>query len=366
MSAPLDAPRAVRAGEEIDRDKLAAFLASALGSEIVGPLEVQQFPSGHSNLTYLVTAKLATGELRELVVRRPPFGNRVKTAHDMGREHRVLSALSPHYDKAPKPIASCEDDAVLGAPFYVMERIEGVILRRKTPEGVLLSPDQLERLAGSFIDALAELHALPLDSTGLAALGKPVGYVERQVTGWTKRYFDAKTDDVPEIERVASWLSENLPASSAASVLHNDFKYDNLVLDPSDPTRIVGVLDWEMATIGDPLMDLGTALAYWVQADDPAPLQGYTFGPTNAPGSPTRRWLLERYAQKRPGAVPGATPGDLRFYYVFALFKNAVVAQQIYARYKRGATTDERFAMMIFGVRILAETAVGVIDKGTF
>ncbi|NUP08582.1 MAG: phosphotransferase family protein [Polyangiaceae bacterium] len=362
MSAPIDSPRAVRPGEELDLDKLGSFLSNALGGELAAPLDVQQFPSGHSNLTYLVRARFSNGEERQLVVRRPPFGNRVKTAHDMGREHRVLTALSPYYDKAPKPIVTCEDESIIGAPFYAMERISGVILRRKTPPGVELTPATLSGVATSFVDALVELHELPLESTGLASLGKPLGYVERQVTGWAKRYADAKTDEIPSIERTSQWLVANMPESRQASVIHNDFKYDNLVLDASDLTKIVGVLDWEMATVGDPLMDLGTALAYWVQSDDPEAVQTYTFGPTNLPGSPKRKEILEQYAKKRPGVVPD----DMRFYYVFALFKNAVVAQQIYARYKRGATTDERFAMMIFAVGILGDAAVQAIDTGTF
>jgi aminoglycoside phosphotransferase (APT) family kinase protein len=298
------------------------------------------------------------------VLRRPPFGNKVKTAHDMGREARILSAISPLYPKAPKPIAVCEDESILGAPFYVMERIRGVVLRRKLPSGIDASPNVLAALAESFVDALVELHELPLEKDGaatpIAALGKPEGYVERQVTGWTKRYFDSKTDDIPDVERTADWLAKNLPSGARAAMIHNDFKYDNVVLDPSHLPRIVGVLDWEMATLGDPLMDLGTTLAYWVQANDPAPLQTYTFGPTNLSGSPTRRELLSMYAARRPGVVPD----DMRFYYVFALFKNAVVAQQIYARFKRGATQDERFAAMIFAVGILGNAAVAAIDTG--
>lgn len=361
MTTPIDPSKPIRKGEELDLPKLTEFLSRAL-DESVRELAVDQFPSGHSNLTYRVTLHRTDGTERELVLRRPPFGNRVKSAHDMGREVRMLTALAPHYPMAPKPIASCEDESVLGAPFYVMDRIRGVILRKKTPEGVNLSPDVLARLADSFIDALALLHELPLEGTGLAALGKPEGYVERQVTGWAKRYEDAKTDDIPDVERTAKWLLDNLPASSRAAVIHNDFKYDNLVLDPSDLTKIIGVLDWEMSTLGDPLMDLGTSLAYWVEASDPAPIQSYTFGPTNLPGNPTRQELLAKYAAKRPGVVPE----DMRFYYVFALFKNAVVAQQIYARYHRGATTDERFAMMIFAVRILGAASVSAIETGSF
>jgi aminoglycoside phosphotransferase (APT) family kinase protein len=360
--APVDASAKTRAGEELDLEALSTCLRGAWGNDAVSELAVEQFPSGHSNLTYLLRVTDGSGSARELVLRRPPFGNKVKTAHDMGREHRLLSALHPHFDKAPKPVLYSEDESVLGAPFYLMERIAGVILRRKVAPGLTLDAATLSRLADRFIDTLVELHQLPYDKIGLESFGKPNGYVERQVSGWSKRYLDAKTDDIPEIERVADWLAKNQPKSHGASLIHNDFKYDNVVLDPTDLTRIVGVLDWEMSTIGDPMMDLATALSYWIQEDDPAPLQTYTFGPTNRPGSPSRAALLEKYAERRPGSVPA----DMRFYNAFALFKNAVVAQQIYARWKRGATQDPRFEMMIFAVKMLADTAENTIATGKF
>ncbi|MBL8741766.1 MAG: phosphotransferase family protein, partial [Myxococcales bacterium] len=346
VRSSIDASTKTRAGEELALEPLRRCLAGAWGEDAVHEIEVEQFPSGHSNLTYLLRVTARDGASRELVLRRPPFGNRVKTAHDMGREHRLLSALHPSFDKAPRPVFFSEDESILGAPFYLMERIPGVILRRKPPAGLTLDEATLATLADRFIDTLVELHELPYEKVGLGDFGKPNGYVERQVSGWTKRYLDAKTDEIPEIERVAEWLAKHKPASSGASLIHNDFKDDNLVLDPADLTRVIGVLDWEMATIGDPMMDLATALAYWIQADDPAPLQTYTFGPTNLPGSPTRREMLAKYAARRPGSVPS----DMRFYNAFALFKNAVVAQQIYARWKRGATKDPRFEMMIFAV----------------
>jgi aminoglycoside phosphotransferase (APT) family kinase protein len=223
-----------------------------------------------------------------------------------------------------------------------------------------LDPPTLATLGDAFVDTLVELHELDYARIGLAELGKPEGYAERQVKGWTKRYLDAKTDDIPDVERAAAWLAEHIPASPAPSLIHNDFKYDNLLLDPEAPTRVVGVLDWEMSTIGDPLMDLGTALAWWIEATDPAPLQGFTFGPTNLPGSPTRAAIVERYAKARPSIATD----HLGFYYAFSLFKNAVVAQQIYARYVKGLTKDERFAAMIMGVRLLASASLEAIDRG--
>ena len=367
----VDATKPVRAGEELDRAKLEAAIfapvSEALGKQLIAPLDIQQFPSGHSNLTYLLRASTADEEVVELVARRPPFGNKVKTAHDMGREFRILSSLAGDgngnapYDKAPRPLFYTEDESIIGAPFYVMERITGVVLRRKVPAGVDLSPEALGGLATSFVDALVELHALPYREVGLGDLGKPEGYVERQVRGWAKRYEDAKTDDVPDVEAAAAWLASNLPMSPPPTLIHNDFKYDNLVLDPSDLTRIIGVLDWEMSTVGDPLMDLGTALAYWVEETDPDPIRAFAFGPTHLPGSPKRAEVARLYGEKT-----GADLSYLFFYYVFALFKNAVVAQQIYARYHRGLTQDERFAMMIMGVRLLGDAARKAIDTRSF
>jgi aminoglycoside phosphotransferase (APT) family kinase protein len=357
MTDLVDRTKPVRAGEELDPDKLVAFLRASI-PELSGEIAVEQFPSGHSNLTYLVRA----GD-RELVLRRPPFGSKVKTAHDMGREYRILSRLHTIYAKAPKPLAYTEDATILGAPFYVMERIRGLILRRSLPKGFDLTPERARALSESAIDGLAELHALDYTAAGLAELGKPAGYVIRQVTGWAKRYEDSKTDDIPELVATAKWLEERMEAASArstAALIHNDWKYDNLVLDPAEPTRIIGVLDWEMSTLGDPLMDLGTTLSYWVEKNDPDELKMFAFGPTYAEGSLTRGELVDRYRTRS-----GVPPFDPLFYFVFALFKNAVVAQQIYYRYKQGLTKDERFAMMIVGVRLIAQQAARTIDRGT-
>jgi aminoglycoside phosphotransferase (APT) family kinase protein len=254
----------------------------------------------------------------------------------------------------------CDDETVIGAPFYLMERRRGIILRGKPPAEEPLRPELVRRLCETLIDCMAELHALDYIAAGLDDLGKPQGYVERQVTGWTKRYHDARTDDVPDLERTASWLAENRPAESAsATLIHNDFKFDNFVLDPDDLTRIVAVLDWEMATIGDPLMDLGTTLAYWTEVDDPAPLHGFIVGPTTQPGSMTRRELVERYGQ-----ITGRDISNMLFCYVCGLFKVAVIAQQIYARYVRGMTQDRRFAGFNHVVAALGLGAARAIDSG--
>jgi aminoglycoside phosphotransferase (APT) family kinase protein len=352
MSTPTDEPRPVRDGEQLDAARLQGYLETHLPGA-AGPLAIEQFPHGHSNLTYLIRAGT-----QEWVLRRPPFGNRVKTAHDMGREYRILSRLCKVYGPAPAPALYCEDESILGAPFYLMERRKGVILRGTPPPDRPIEPELVRRLCETLVDNMAGLHALDYHAAWLDDLGKPQGYVDRQVTGWIKRYQDARTDDVPELERTAAWMAANRPAESAAATLiHNDFKFDNLVLDPGDLTRIVAVLDWEMATLGDPLMDLGTTLAYWTEPNDPAPLHQFIVGPTTQPGSLSRRELVERYC-----AATGRDISPMLFCYVCGLFKVAVIAQQIYARYARGLTHDPRFAAFNKVVAALGLGAVRAID----
>jgi aminoglycoside phosphotransferase (APT) family kinase protein len=346
-----DETRPVRAGEELDAGSLGAWLDQHLGG--TAPLEIEQFPGGHSNLTYLIRRG---GE--EYVLRRPPFGSKVKSAHDMGREYRVLSKLAPVYAKAPRPLAHCDDDAVLGAPFYVMERRRGVILRKELPRGMELPPATARRLCELLVDALAELHAVDYVAAGLGDLGKPAGYIERQVRGWTERYGGSQTDDIAAVTEVAAWLAAHLPAEGAPSLIHNDFKFDNLILSP-DLTSVIGVLDWEMSTIGDPLMDVGTSIGYWVEANDNQPMLMMRFGVTHLPGMMTRAEVAARYTQ-----ASGRALGDAVFFYAFGLFKTAVVAQQIYYRYAKGLTQDPRFAAFLHGVRTLAEQAQRAIAAG--
>lgn len=346
MNADSNSAVAIRTGEELPADRLLAYLEQQLGNAD-GPLTIEQFPHGHSNLTYLL--RLGT---RELVLRRPPFGNQVKTAHDMGREYRVLSRLCTVYPAAPHPYLYCEDESVLGSPFYVMERRQGRILRKANPSGLNIDPAMARALSSALIDNLALLHSFDYQAAGLADLGKPQGYVQRQVAGWIERYAKARTDEVAEMERTAAWLGEHLPPESGAAVIHNDYKYDNLMFAADDPMRIVAVLDWEMATVGDPLMDLGTTLGYWVEADDPEALRRAAVGPTALPGSLTRRELLERYEERTGRAV--ANPA---FYYCFGLFKIAVILQQIYARYVRGHTQDARFAHLNRVVAVMSQQA---------
>ena len=354
MTTLIDRPRAVRSGEALDVERLSAWLKERVPEIGEHALEIQQFPSGHSNLTYSIRA----GE-REYVLRRPPFGSKVKSAHDMGREFRVLSRLSGVYSLAPAPLGFCEDESVIGAKFYVMRKVRGIILRKDLPAGLEFSPERLRLLHERLIDGLVELHAVDYDAVGLSDLGKPDGYVKRQVEGWSGRYQGSQTDEIDSVVQVSRWLSDNMPRDSASSLIHNDYKLDNVVLDPDDPARIIGVLDWEMSTIGDPLMDLGTTLSYWVEADDSPMLQAVRWGPTSLPGSLKRQELAERYA-----ANSGRDLGNPLFYYAFGLFKTAVVIQQIYYRYKAGLTQDERFAPLIHGVRILCDRALEAISLG--
>jgi aminoglycoside phosphotransferase (APT) family kinase protein len=349
----LDRPGPVRDGEQLDTQRLQAYLLTRLPGASL-PLKVEQFRRGYSNLTY----SLKLGSL-DLVLRRPPFGNPVKSAHDMGREFRVLSSLHAVYDPAPRPLLFCEDPEVIGDQFYVMERRHGVILRgpQASPQ-MAADPPLVRRVCESLIDNLVQLHSLDFKAAGLGDLGDANGYIDRQLNGWQKRYDKSRTDDLPDMQRMIDWLHENRPAGQRAALIHNDYKYDNLMLDPHQLTRIVAVLDWEMATIGDPLMDLGTALAYWVEAGDPPPLQAIAFGPTMVAGSLSRQQLVERYAKSS-----GTDVEQPSFFYAFGLYKLAVVVQQIYARYERGHTHDARFAELNQTVARLANVGVRAIES---
>lgn len=342
----------IRKGEELQLESLGNYLRANI-PEASGELVVEQFPSGFSNLTYL----LKVGDL-QLVLRRPPFGAQVKSGHDMGREYKILNALSKSYAKAPRPYLFCEDESVIGAPFYVMERVQGVILRPKMPKDMHPNATTMSGIANSLIDTFVDLHAVDYQSVGLGDLGKPEGYVERQIKGWTKRYFKAKTDEIPALEKAADWLNNNMPPESGSSLIHNDFKYDNVVLDLNDWTKVIAVLDWEMSTLGDPLMDLGTSLGYWVNQDDPAWMQMISLSPTTLPGNPSRSDVVQRYAAQSSREV-----GNFVFHYVYGVFKIAVIAQQIYYRYKHGHTQDKRFARLGDAVQGLGMVALQAVQK---
>ena len=341
-----DAPKAVRTGEELDLAALTAFIEKELGAH--GAITVEQFPGGHSNLTYLVHH----GD-REYVLRRPPFGAKIKSAHDMGREVAVLSKLAPVYDRAPRVIANEPTGDILGAPFYLMQRRRGVILRRELPAELASDHARIRRIC----ELLVDLHAVDYTAAGLGDFGKPAGYIERQVSGWTERYTKSQTDDIPAITEVAAWLALHQPTDGAPALIHNDFKFDNVIFD-ADLSRITGVLDWEMTTIGDPLMDLGTSLSYWSQASDSPAVLKLPFGPTASPGMMTRAEITQRYLERS-----GRKTDDLVFYYVYGLFKTSVVAQQIYYRFAKGMTKDARFGAFIFAVRLLGEQATTAIAK---
>ena len=344
----------MRRGEEIDLAALDLFLAQAL-PELGGDLAVEQFPSGFSNLTYLVRKGG-----REMVLRRPPFGAAIKSAHDMAREHRILSALFPVYAKAPRPLAFCDELSVLGAPFYLMERVRGVILRPGRAALPELGASDLRAISEAVVDALAELHGLDYAGAGMTGLGHHEGYVERQVRGWTARYQAARTHELPAMERVAAWLDAHRPVEGPPAFIHNDYKHDNVVLDPERLSRVRAVLDWEMATVGDPLMDLGTTLAYWVEADDPPEWRAAGFvGVTTHPGSLRRSEVVDRYAR-----ATGRDLSGIAFHYAFGLFKVAVIAQQIYARYRQGHTADPRFAHLDVAVAACAQTAWRAAETG--
>ena len=326
----------VRAGEALDVARLGEYLACHIeGLEL--PLSVRQFPSGFSNLSYLLTA----GNL-ELVLRRPPFGRRPKSGHDMQREFRVLSALRPGFAECPRPFDYCADESVIGAPFYVVERIRGIILRRDFPAELAATPALVRSQQLTLIDVLARLHGIDYRALGLAHLGRPDGYAARQVRGWTERFALAWTADAPRSDVVSDWLASHAPPESGrAALIHNDFKLDNVVFDSRDPERLIGVLDWEMATIGDPLMDLGCSMAYWVEAGDGPEMLATRMLPTQLPGSLSRVEVLARYSEA--SRLPVA---DFRFYRVFGLFRLAVIIQQIYYRYFHGQTKDPRFAAL--------------------
>jgi len=342
-----------RQGEVLDAAKVEAFLRDMI-PDLEGAIAIRQFPSGHSNLTYLVTFGS-----RELVLRRPPFGTKAKTAHDMNREYRILSALASVYPYCPRPLVYTEDPDIMGCSFYVMERIKGIILRRDIPDSLHLSPNDITCLCENLFTVLHELHSVDYHAIGLEDFGKPQGYVKRQVLGWNKRYRAARTPDVPDCEKVMAWLEEKMPADTdKPCLIHNDFKFDNVVLDPEDPLNIIGVLDWEMATLGDPLMDLGGSLAYWIESGDPEEIQLARMSPTNVDGALTRREVAAYYEK-----LSGRTMRHYDFYHCFGIFRLAVIVQQIYYRFYHGQTQDQRFQKFGFMVAILEGVTRGIIER---
>jgi aminoglycoside phosphotransferase (APT) family kinase protein len=348
MTPPSDLA-SVREGEQIDAQALAAYLSGKLAGAEAG-LTVRQFPGGHSNLTYLLEAGG-----REYVLRRPPLGPVAPKAHDMAREYNVLGAVHPLFPQAPRVFVLCDDQSIIGAIFFVMERRRGLVLRREIPAEYATDPEFGRRVSEAFVDCLAALHAVDVNRV---LLGKPAGFLERQVSGWAERWQRAQTETLPQMDWLIRWLRDRLPESPAPTLVHNDYKLDNLMLDAHDPSRVEAVLDWEMATVGDPLVDLGCVMCYWPEAGDPPVRRDALSSITTLPGWYTRAQLVDRYA-----SITGRDVSGLGYYEVFGIFKIAVVLQQIYFRYHRGQTRDERFRNFDQRVRGLVEIAAAVAER---
>jgi aminoglycoside phosphotransferase (APT) family kinase protein len=348
----LDQPIPLKTGEVFTIATLNKYLHDQ--APLIGKINrVTRFPGGYSNITYCIE----TAD-KEWVLRMPPAGAQIQSAHDMGREFRIIGLLQPHYQKVPAVVHYCENPEVIGAPFYIMERIKGVVLRAGNAPNMQIDPALMRQISMALVDNLVALHDIDIIKTNLIELGKPVGYVQRQVTGWIKRYYAAETDTIENMNRIADWLSKNFPREQLATFLHNDYKYDNLILDPNELTKIIGVLDWEMATVGDPLMDVGACLAYWFEAVEETILRTYNL--TWLAGNISRKEWLDRYAEKTNRDV-----SDIVFYYIFGLFKNAVIGQQIYHRWKQGNSTDTRFGALLPLIKLLSFKAVHALERNS-
>lgn len=355
---------AVRAGEELDLAALDRYLRERLAAQSpefdsTSTIEIEQFPGGHSNLTYLIRYGA-----QEFVLRRPPVGPVAPTAHDMPREYKLLSVINPRFPLAPKPVLLCEDASIIGVPFYLMERRRGFIVRFNVPSQIGENLTIRRRVSERVVDTLVALHAVDIQSTAIVQIGKPAGFVARQVRGWADRWQRSMTSQLDEMDQVIQWLVDRIPPDSetVATIVHNDFKLDNLMLDEDDPAHVVAVLDWEMCTVGDPLVDVGLLLTYWTMngggggtsAESNSSLRAVT----NGPGWMTREEMIERYETKT-----GRDLSRIAFYETFARFKVAVVIQQIYFRYVQGQTHDERFRNFDALVRELVHEALDLAQR---
>jgi len=336
----------VRTDERFDEEKLAEYLNGALPGATHTPL-VRQFGGGAANLTYLLDYGT-----HQYVLRRPPLGPVAKSAHDMAREYKVLSVLYQAFPYAPRAYLYCDDPSIVGADFFVMERRQGVVVRRSMPPDFAEISDARHRMSAALVDALAEFHAVDYQAIGLSDLGEPEGFITRQIEGWYRRWHAARTQDVADMESVYLWLNSNQPLTTAYSLVHNDFKLDNVMFDASDPGKVVAVFDWDMCTLGDPLNDLGALLSYWSESTDPPYSQGMAMMPTEV-GFMTRRELVERYALKS-----GRSIHDIRFYHALGLFRVTVIIAQIYVRYHRGQTQDQRFEAFGKMIPLMAHAAL--------
>jgi len=354
MAEVKDLERKQRSGEELDLSVLVPWIKNHLPDIDENP-EVTQFSGGASNWTYRLKF-----QKHDLILRRAPLGKKAAGAHNMPREYHLQKSLKPHYPYVPEMIAVCEDEELLGSTFYLMERLDGIILRKNMPKEVDWSESTVKELCFSFWDKLVELHSVDYEKHGLDSLGKGEGYIERQIIGWSKRYRDAKTWNVLSGKKVMKWLEQNMPKEEKLCVVHNDFRLDNVVLDRKEPQLIHGVLDWELAAIGDPLMDLGNSLAYWVEEDENFFIKSIRRQPSNSPGMLTRKEIIEYYGEKT-----GRQIDDFRFYRVYGLFRLAGIAQQIYYRYSKGYTTNKAFKNFWLVSNYLIKTCENVIRKGT-
>ena len=338
----IDRPRPLRDEDRFDIQAVDAWLKAHIDG-LEGTPEVEQFARGASNLTYRLRYPG-----RDLILRRPPPGTKAKSAHNMIREYKVQKALRPVYPYVPEMLALCTDAEVIGADFYVMERLEGVILRSDLPPGLELDSAQARTLALAAIDRLIDLHQVDVAAAGLERLGKGAGYNRRQIEGWSERFRRARTWNVLPGRYVMDWLAERVPDEVSIRVIHGDYRFDNLVLNPQDPLEIIGVLDWELATLGDPLMDLGNSMAYWVQADDEKYFKGFRRQPTHIPGMPSRAEVVDYYCRKT-----GCQVDNWAFYEVYGLFRLAVIAQQIFYRFHHGQTRNPQFRHFWIAVNYL-------------
>ena len=337
-----------RPGEAFDEARLAAFLKGKLdGAD--QPMRVMQFGGGMANLTFL----LRFGDSHEYVYRRPPLKAFAASAHDMSREHRVLSSLSSVFPYAPRIYLYVEDLAVMGAPFLIMERKSGITVRREMPPEFAALPQAGRQLSETLVDVLVEFHAVDYAAIGLSSLGRPDGSIARQVAGWRRRWAAAATGENPEADALCQWLSENIPSSPSATLAHNDYKLDNTIFAADDPSRMIALLDWDMCTIGDPLLDLATLLAYWTAPDDPPRLRALTPMPTGDHGFLSRRQLLDRYQRQS-----GRNVSHIRFYLALALFRWTCYMQQMYFNYVNGFTSDERYRELDETAALLVKTAL--------
>ncbi len=355
MNQLLDKAGGVRNGEELDLARIDAFLKTQI-TDLTGEPTLEQFAGGASNLTYLL--RYAD---RDLILRRPPFGHKAKSAHDMLREANIMTALKPVYRYVPTVLATCHDTEVMDADFYVMERISGIIPRQNLPKGLQLSPEDTRKLCLNVIDKMIELHQVDYQQANLAGLGKGDGYVKRQIEGWSDRFRKSHTPDVQDFEQVMAWLQAKMPTHDVATcIIHNDFRFDNVVLNVDNPLEVLAVLDWEMATLGDPLMDLGNTLAYWVQPDDDATFQMMRRQPTHLPGMLTRQEVIDYYGEKT-----GYHVDKFDFYTIYGLFRLAVIIQQIYYRFYHGQSKNPQFAVFGQMANYLEQRCLRLMESST-